>query len=85
MSPVFGKHDEIASKSPIPRSKAAIQRFGSCHPAARVEMVDLRKTNRKNPLLTCSTMPLAVSEWVVGNEPVVVIDISGMVNYAKPA
>jgi hypothetical protein len=23
--------------------------------------------------------------WVVGNEPVVVIDISGMVNYAKPA
>jgi len=26
-----------------------------------------------------------VWDWVVGNEPVVVIDISGMTHYAKPA
>ncbi len=32
-----------------------------------------------------SLLPPGHDAWVVGNEPVVVIDISGMVNYAKPA
>jgi hypothetical protein len=31
-----------------------------------------------------SLLPPGHDAWVVGNEPVVVIDISGMVNYAKP-
>jgi hypothetical protein len=30
-----------------------------------------------------SLLPPGHDAWVVGNEPVVVIDISGMVNYAK--
>jgi len=30
-------------------------------------------------------LPPGHDAWVVGDEPVVVIDISGMVNYAKPA
>src|SRR2546429_8881584 len=32
-----------------------------------------------------SLLPPGHDAWVVGNEPVVVIDISGMVNYAKPS
>ena len=32
-----------------------------------------------------SLLPPGHDAWVVGNEPVVVIDISGMTNYAKPA
>ena len=32
-----------------------------------------------------SLLPPGHDAWVVGNEPVVVIDISGMVNYAKTA
>jgi hypothetical protein len=31
-----------------------------------------------------SLPPLGYNAWVVGNEPVVVIDISGMVEYATP-
>jgi hypothetical protein len=31
-----------------------------------------------------SLLPPGHDAWVVGNEPVVVIDISGMANYAKP-
>jgi uncharacterized cupin superfamily protein len=31
-----------------------------------------------------SLLPPGHDGWVVGNEPVVVIDVSGMVNYAKP-
>ncbi len=31
-----------------------------------------------------SLLPPGHDAWVVGNEPVVVIDISGMVEYAKP-
>ena len=31
-----------------------------------------------------SLLPPGHDAWVVGNEPVVVIDISGMENYAKP-
>ena len=31
-----------------------------------------------------SLIPPGHDAWVVGNEPVVVIDISGMVDYAKP-
>jgi hypothetical protein len=31
-----------------------------------------------------SLLPSGHDGWVVGNEPVVVIDIAGMVNYAKP-
>ena len=31
-----------------------------------------------------SLLPPGHDAWVVGNEPVVVIDITGMVNYAKP-
>ena len=31
-----------------------------------------------------SLIPTGHDAWVVGNEPVVVIDISGMVEYAKP-
>lgn len=30
-------------------------------------------------------IPSGHDAWVVGNEPVVVIDISGMTHYAKPA
>ena len=30
-------------------------------------------------------VPSGHDAWVVGNEPVVVIDISGMTHYAKPA
>ena len=30
-----------------------------------------------------SPLPAAYDAWVVGDEPVVVIDISGMANYAK--
>ncbi len=30
-------------------------------------------------------IPPGHDAWVVGNEPVVVMDISGMVDYAKPA
>jgi hypothetical protein len=30
-------------------------------------------------------LPPGHDAWVVGDEPVVVIDISGMVNYAKTA
>jgi hypothetical protein len=30
-------------------------------------------------------IPPGHDAWVVGSEPVVIIDISGMVNYAKPA
>jgi hypothetical protein len=32
-----------------------------------------------------SLLPPGHDAWVVGDEPVVVIDISGMVDYAKPA
>ena len=32
-----------------------------------------------------SLLPSGHDAWVVGDEPVVVIDISGMTNYAKPA
>jgi len=32
-----------------------------------------------------SLLPPGHDAWVVGNQPVVVIDISGMANYAKPA
>jgi len=32
-----------------------------------------------------SLLPPGHDAWVVGNEPVVVIDISGMVDYAKPS
>jgi len=32
-----------------------------------------------------SLLPPGHDAWVVGNEPVVVIDISGMAEYAKPA
>ena len=32
-----------------------------------------------------SLLPPGHDAWVVGDEPVVVIDISGMANYAKPA
>jgi hypothetical protein len=32
-----------------------------------------------------SLLPSGHDAWVVGNEPVVVIDISGMEHYAKPA
>jgi len=31
-----------------------------------------------------SLLPPGHDAWVVGNEPVVVIDVSGMVDYAKP-
>lgn len=31
-----------------------------------------------------SLLPPGHDAWVVGNEPVVVLDISGMANYAKP-
>jgi len=31
-----------------------------------------------------SLIPSGHDAWVVGNEPVVVVDISGMVVYAKP-
>jgi hypothetical protein len=31
-----------------------------------------------------SLLPPGHDAWVVGNEPVVVLDISGMENYAKP-
>jgi len=31
-----------------------------------------------------SLLPPGHDAWVVGNEPVVVIDVSGMVEYAKP-
>ena len=32
-----------------------------------------------------SLLPPGHDAWVVGTEPIVVIDISGMANYAKPA
>lgn len=32
-----------------------------------------------------SMLPPGHDAWVVGNEPVVVVDFQGMVNYAKPA
>ena len=31
-----------------------------------------------------SLLPPGHDAWVVGNEPVVVVDISGMVEFAKP-
>jgi len=40
---------------------------------------------RKNSGPDASIIPPGHDGWVVGNEPVVVIDITGMIDYAKKA
>jgi hypothetical protein len=69
---------------PIAKTKSCEAPHLQYHISGRLHVVMDDGTENEFGPGDVSLLPPGHDGWVVGNEPVVVIDISGMVNYAKP-
>jgi hypothetical protein len=71
------------SVKPIAKTKSCEAPHLQYHVSGRLHVVMDDGSEQEFGAGDLSLLPSGHDGWVVGNEPVVVIDVSGMVNYAK--
>ena len=69
---------------PIVKTKSCEASHLQCHVSGRIRVLMDDGSEEEFGPGQVSLLPPGHDAWVVGNEPVVVIDISGMAEYAKP-
>ena len=72
------------SIKPIAKTKSCEAPHTQYHASGRIKVKMDDGTEKEFGPGDVSVIPPGHDEWVVGNDPVVLIDITGMTNYASP-